>query len=464
MSRTTRVVALALFAFGSLVSLRPAVAAAASAGNAPIQGLEEIIVTAQKRSEDLQKTAIALSAVTGDALKEAGVFDPQGLTDLVPGLEVGYSNSNTTFAIRGISSTTDPTLGDAAVAFHLDGVFQGRPAAASGILYDVARVEVLRGPQGTLYGRNATAGTINVVTNRPNFDGYSGSAEVETGNYGLLSTTAMFNAPLNDTLAVRGAMDTLRHSGYLSDGYNDADNVAGRLQALWTPSESVSLLVGGDFFHEGGVGPGLTLLSRVTACDFNQASPTYTACATPTNGRLGPWASFDTTNMTTKGYQSPSGTTDNTSWTVHAELNWNLGPVVLTEIPAYHHLTVNYFALGNGLDNSQQEHEREISNELRLSSPASSPTKWVLGAYYHDEQQPSCVGFPAHRGSGEAGGPAPDRAHHTHGQFDRGGAEVLHLFAAAAHRDRDRERGNPRHARESRGCLVGGFAEVDRQP
>ena len=124
-------------------------------------------------------------------------MDPQGLTDLVPAVEVGNNNSNTTFAIRGISSTTDATLGDAAVAFHLDGVFEGRPSAASGLFYDLQRVEVLRGPQGTLYGRNATAGTINVITNHPSFDGYHGEAQIEMGNFAEVRTEAMFNAPIS---------------------------------------------------------------------------------------------------------------------------------------------------------------------------------------------------------------------------------------------------------------------------
>jgi iron complex outermembrane recepter protein len=386
-STTVRISISLLLSAASLAGPLPA-AAAAPTDPAASQGLVEIVVTAQKRVEDLQAVALAVSAVTGDTLRQAGVVDPQGLTDMVPGLEVGYNNSNTTFAIRGISSTTDATLGDAAVAFHLDGVFEGRPAAASGLFYDVSRVEVLRGPQGTLYGRNATAGTINVVTNHPNFDGYSGSAQVETGNYGMLSTSAMFNAPVSETFAVRGAMQTLRHTGYLSDGYNDADNVAGRLQALWKPNDKVSLLMFADYFHQGGVGPGLTVLSNVTPCDFNQASPTYTTCTINTAGGRGQWASFNTIDMTNKGYESPSGWTNNKSWTVHAELSWNLGPFTLTEIPAYHHLEVNYFALGNSLDNFQHEAERETSNELRLSSNPGSKAQWVLGAYYHDEEQP----------------------------------------------------------------------------
>jgi iron complex outermembrane receptor protein len=359
---------------GWLMGARPA-AADAAAGDTPTQGLEEIIVTAQKRTEDLQKVSLAISAVTGSELTKTGTYDPQGLTDLVPGLEVGYNNSNTTFAIRGISSTTDATLGDAAVAFHLDGVFEGRPSAASGLFYDIARVEVLRGPQGTLYGRNATAGTINVVTNRPNFDGFEGSAQLETGDYGLLRSSAMFNAPISDTLAVRGAMQTLRHNGYLNTGYDDADDVAARLQALWRPGDKVSLLLFTDYFHEGGVGNGFVQFP------FNPV--------TQAPQRLGsdPWQSSPA-QVTQSGYLSPPGHTDNTSWSAHAQLDWDLGGATLTEIAAYHHLTVNYFAFGNGVDDTQDDDEREVSNEIRLASNVDSTAKWVAGLYYHDEKQP----------------------------------------------------------------------------
>jgi len=332
--------------------------------------LEEVVVTAEKRVENLQKTAAAVTAVSGESLRNSGVVDPQGLTDMVPAVEVGYNNSNTTFAIRGVSSTTDATLGDAAVAFHLDGVFEGRPTAASGLFYDVQRVEVLRGPQGTLYGRNATAGTVNVVTNQPTFDGYHGTAYVETGNYAEVRTEAMFNAPLTDTFAVRGAAQTLHHSAYLDTGYNDAEDQAVRLQTLWKPNEDLSLLVFGDYFHQGGVGNGLVQLP-FGSDPWQTPVPLITQPGTAHGG-----------------YVSPSGTTDNLSWSVHAELTWNLGPMVLTEIPAYHRLRVNYFAYGNGIDNTQYDEEKETSNELRLASTADSKIKWVAGLYYHDEEQP----------------------------------------------------------------------------
>lgn len=337
--------------------------------------LEEIVVTAQKRTEVLQKTALAISAVTGSALVDTGTTDPQGLTDLVPGVEVGYNNSNTTFSIRGISSTTDATLGDAAVAFHLDGVFEGRPSAASGLFYDLARVEVLRGPQGTLYGRNATAGTINVVTNRPNFGGYSGEVQLETGNYGLVRTEAVFNAPLSDTFALRGAAQTLRHNAYLNTGYNDADDIAARIQGLWRPTENFSVLLFGDYFHQGGVGNGFVQFPY----DPNNPVPL------PLGSN--PWRTV-VPQITMSNYPSPEGRTDNTSWSTHLELNWDLGDVVITDIAAYHKLRVDYFAFGNSVDNTQYDNETETSNEFRLASAGHSPVKWVAGLFYHNEEQP----------------------------------------------------------------------------
>lgn len=349
-----------------------AAAAAASTEPAatPTVQLQEVIVTAQKFRQNLQKTAVSVTAVSGQALQKAGVLDPQGLTDLVPGVEAANTNSNTTFTIRGISSTTDATLGDAAVAFHLDGVFEGRPSAASGLFYDLSRVEVLRGPQGTLYGRNATAGTVNVIPNHPELNEFQGDAQVETGNYGELRTEGMLNAPISDTFAVRASFQSLRHNGYLNSGYDDADDHAARLQTLWQPNEDFSLLLYGDYFHQGGVGNGFTQLPYGS----------------------NPWDT-QLPLITQSNYVSPVGTTDNTSWTVHATLTWQIGDVVLTEIPAFHHLTVNYFAYGNGLDNQQYDQERETSNELRLSSVASAAVKWVAGLYYHDEEQPYWQAF-----------------------------------------------------------------------
>ena len=363
----------AALAVASLCTIEPVYASPkANQPNANIAApeLHEIIVTAEKRRESLQDTALSVTALPGAELQKAGIVNAQGLTNLVPGLQVGYSNSNTTFTIRGISSGTDATLGDSAVAFHMDGVFEGRPTAASGIFYDIARIEVLRGPQGTLYGRNATAGTINVIPNHPNFDGYHGSGQVEFGNYGELRTEGMINAPITKTFAVRAAFQTYRHNGYLNDGYNDAADDAARLQALWKPTNNLSILLYADYFHQGGVGNGFVQLPMGS----------------------NPWH-VSLPLITQSGYVSPAGTTDNTSWMVHATINWRVGDVILTDIPAYHHLTVNYFAYGNGLDNQQNDHDRETSNEFRVASLPGARIQWVGGLYYHNEEQPYWQAF-----------------------------------------------------------------------
>lgn len=383
-----------LFAICSTFPTNPACAQGATTATSDGIRMEEVVITAQKTSELLQKTAVAVTAVTADTLKATGTVDAAGLTSVVPSLQVSYNNSNTTFAIRGIGSNTDATLGDAAVAFHIDGVFQGRPSGASGLFYDIARVEVLRGPQGTLYGRNATGGAINVITNQPKLDRFEGGGEVELGNYGLVRTAGMVNAPVNDTVAVRAAFQSQRHKGYLSSGYGDADDLAGRLQFLFAPGDDVSLLIGADYFHQGGVGRGVVQLPFDSKNPWStppQVVPFLNDDGTPvmTNATGFIGGQNVVVGKVPAGYASPKGWTDNTSWMAHGELNWKIGNVLLTDIAAYHKLKINYFAFFNLRNSMQDDVDTETSNELRLSSAdPESRAKWVLGAYYHNESQP----------------------------------------------------------------------------
>ena len=152
--------------------------------------LEEIIVTAQKRSTSVQETPIAITAFTGEILANGVVTDAADLNGRVPNLHIAKAGSNVEIAIRGINSTNNVEAGDPAVAFHVDGIYLGRPIAAGAIFYDLERVEVLNGPQGTLYGRNATAGSINVITNKPEEE-FSASLELNAGNYDRVYTQGM---------------------------------------------------------------------------------------------------------------------------------------------------------------------------------------------------------------------------------------------------------------------------------
>ena len=143
----------------------PSVALAqdAAAEVASSEGLEEIVVTAQRREESLQKAAVAVTAVTGDDLTKSGITETANLGRLVPSLVVQPTGGTTSFFLRGVGTNSQNSFAENAVAFNFNGVYVGRPTAPAGVFYDLERVEVVKGPQGTLYGRNATGGAINVI-------------------------------------------------------------------------------------------------------------------------------------------------------------------------------------------------------------------------------------------------------------------------------------------------------------
>jgi iron complex outermembrane receptor protein len=212
-------------------------------GNSSAPALDEIVVTALKRSEPLSKAPLAVSALSQDELTTAGVVVLQDLTSSVPSVEmrqVAFDDS-IQVTIRGITNTDFNPGGSPAVATYVDGIYLARTQGLNGDLFDLDRVEVLRGPQGTLYGRNSTGGSINVVSADPR-NTFGASVDLTYGNYNDVQTRGMVNIPITDELAIRGAFSVRRSDGYFntegstSTNYGAADNYAGRLTALWTPS------------------------------------------------------------------------------------------------------------------------------------------------------------------------------------------------------------------------------------
>ena len=178
-------------------------APATAAGDATGEGLGTIVVTAQRRSEDIQHAALSITAITGDALKDKGVTDTDAIARTTVGIEIQPSSGPyTTFAIRSVSSLSGNAFADPAVAVNFNGVYLATPTTFRGLYYDLDRVEILKGPQGTLYGRNATAGAINNIARRPDFH-FGGNANVDVGNYGHLDFEGALNVPLSDTVALR---------------------------------------------------------------------------------------------------------------------------------------------------------------------------------------------------------------------------------------------------------------------
>ncbi|MBA5687034.1 TonB-dependent receptor [Rugamonas apoptosis] len=246
----------------------------AQAGGAAAQApstngqIQEVIVTAQRVAQPASKTPIALSVVSGDELKAAGAVNASNLTELVPNVQISNNGGATVISIRGVSSADTTEKGDPSAAFNIDGVNLARPQSAGLAFYDLERVEVLRGPQGTLYGRNATAGAINLITNKP-ADKFESSAAIELGNYADRKFDGMVNSKVNSVLAIRAAVAKSQHDGYIrstqhfAHDYDDDDSLSGRLQASLKFTPDLALLLSADASTLKGAGPGTVLYDTV---------------------------------------------------------------------------------------------------------------------------------------------------------------------------------------------------------
>ena len=166
---------------------------------ASIARVGDVIVTAEHRTQSVQKASLAIDVVSPTVIKNAGITQVRDLQTVVPGLIIGQGGPATQIYIRGIGDFGSTPTTNPGVATYVDGVYVARSNAIEGNFYDLSRVEVLFGPQGTLYGRNTAGGALNILTNPPVLTHESGDMNVEFGNYGELNTDGMLNLPVSDT-------------------------------------------------------------------------------------------------------------------------------------------------------------------------------------------------------------------------------------------------------------------------
>lgn len=192
--------------------------------------LEEVIVTATRVESNLMKTPIAVSAFTQDSLERNGVNNVADLANLVPNMDISTINGQSTpvISMRGVRSTNETELGDPAVGIHLDGVYSPRMQGILALMFDNERVEVLRGPQGTLFGRNSTVGTVNIITAKPDTNAFYARANAAVGNYNATEVTGVINIPVSDTFAIRASGRWNVRDSYL-DGYWDPNQYDQRM-------------------------------------------------------------------------------------------------------------------------------------------------------------------------------------------------------------------------------------------
>ena len=349
--------------------------------------LGEIVVTAEKRQSTAQKTPIAMTVATGAELTRSGVVDVNGLSNIAPTLNIAQNNQNTMVTIRGISSRDYTETGNPAVAISIDNFYLQNGTALNVGFFDLDRIEVLRGPQGTLYGRNATAGAINIQTAKPT-KRLEGSVSLGYGYKNALLVEGMINLPISDTLSARAAFSVHNRDGYRTNGTlgsgteavtrggNDDVSQAARIHLLWEPSNKFSALVTGEYAHVGGVGP---VIKGILASQVNGDGTL----------KLGSRTQWDLTNQ---------GWTDIEQKTLRGTLTYDLGFGKLSYIGGYRH---QYLSHGNDQDGGlsysyafpTQGSTSTQNHEIRLASNGNSRLGWQGGLYYFQEGGPALTYF-----------------------------------------------------------------------
>lgn len=366
--------------------------------------LEEVIVTVERREESLQGYAGTAMAFSGESLKMQGIQNLADLSNNTPGVEINNKQGNVEVWIRGIGSSNNTELGDPAAATHMDGVYIPRPTGIGSAFFDVARVEVNMGPQGTLRGRNATAGSVNIVTWQPGLNVWDAMLEVQGGNYEEKMVTGMVNVPIGSNAAARFSGFALEHDPYYNDvgplgldQAEEADNRGYRAQFLYEPTDRLSILLAADYLDEEGTG--------YTGTNF----------ANPLGNGINPDSIDDPRDVWARAFKPEN---DTEHWGVRTTINYDFDFARLEYIGSYRDLDYKFQAatpltpdyrgvqqtlepLDEALDNWSRfqfltESESTI-HELRLVSPDHERFYYTAGFFYFKEEQKSFLGSAGDR-------------------------------------------------------------------
>jgi iron complex outermembrane receptor protein len=392
-SATLRQAVIAALAMSAATTL-PAAAQETSSGAG--RSIETIIVTAQKREQNLQDVPIVVTAVSGQLLQDSGVKDIKDLTIVAPGLTVTSTSSeaSTTARIRGIGTVGDNPGLESSVGVVIDGVYRPRNGVAFGDLGELERIEVLKGPQGTLFGKNTSAGVINVVTKKPSFD-FGADVELTGGNYGLMEGSASITGGFNEVLAGRLFVATRERDGYLDvvrgagprteDEDNDRKMQTARGQLLVKSSEELEIRFTGDYTkREENCCGGVPIVNGPTVAAVNALA-----------GGAGTQNPPDPFNRT--AFMNRNTHQDTEDVGASMEINWDtgaLGGATLSSVTGWRNWDfengqdVDYTAADIWYRESDGNHAAEfkqLSQEFRLAGETDR-INWLIGAFYADEQ------------------------------------------------------------------------------
>ncbi|NIB38457.1 TonB-dependent receptor [Pseudomaricurvus alkylphenolicus] len=327
--------------------------------------LEEIVVYAQKRQERLMDVPISMTALSSDVLEKTSALALEDVVTMVPNVQFVNLDSNAAslFTLRGFGSDTTNGGLESGVAVYHDGVYLGRSGAFNAALLDLATVEVLRGPQGTLYGRNSTLGAFNIISKKPSNE-VEGAIDIGVGNYDQRTIKGHLNLPVNDRLALRGAVISTERDGYLDNAFtgesiNDKDSLGGRLLASYQASDDLQITFSIDAQRDRSNGG----TKDITPSPEDQKS------------------------LTDRQVNEQEGADDRDIWGTAITLSYSLGDHQLTSITSYRGTDLTYIAdidqtPDELVDAMITEDQYQISQELRIDSPDSDRLTWSAGFYY----------------------------------------------------------------------------------
>jgi iron complex outermembrane receptor protein len=363
------------------------VQSATAAENASSDSLAEIIVTAEKRSEDAQKTPIAITTISGEDIARRAENQLDTTLRNVPSVQVQSTPQGGEIYIRGVGANGDSNYVDPSVALSFDGVYSGRSERLAAALYDINHIEVLRGPQGTIYGRDADGGAVNVISNGPVIGSRESRINLQLGNYDLAHVDAAQNIPVNDQLAFRIAAEREDRHGYFTNDAYASHVSAFRVKGLYFPTETLSIQLLFDYSHQTG-----HWATTVSAPGPFAGPPSFVFnsnsdfCA----GANGGWLDTQPNNPWYVDPCHPADTIDYKFETVALQVDYQMSWATLTVIPTYTHDTrsnLTNLVVGDdpffaGALLHTRDGEDQKTGELRLTSPDSSRVKWVVGYYY----------------------------------------------------------------------------------
>lgn len=371
-----------------------------------------IIVTASKRETTLQELPISVSVTSAATIENAAIRDLQDLQSVAPSLRVNQlqNSANTNFIIRGFGNGANNAGIEPSVGVFIDGVYRSRSAAQIGDLNNIQRVEVLRGPQSTLFGKNASAGVISIVTQEPQFD-FAGNAEISYGNFNAIVAKAGITGPISDTLAFSLSGSYNNRDGFATDlasgnDVNTRNRFGGRAQLLWEPTDNLRFRLIGDYDR---------IDEECCVAANLVAGPTVPAIFA-VGGAIDPENPF---SFNTFLNVLPTNEIDN--YGASLQTDYTAGDFTFTNITSYRGVDRFLeqdvdFSSADIVNEIQDQEFRTFTTEFRISSDLEGPFNFLIGGFYFNEDitqtsqlitgQDTRSFFSLLAGGGLAGGPA----------------------------------------------------------